>query len=179
PTQDPEPSQPSPRHAEYEPEPTADEEPEPRATEPEPDTSDQVREPATTFVTVEAMESPAHCTTAGGELEENSGDLIDFSMETSLLNYLPVMIILSAWNSHPPTLFCLHPCPRPSDPAAPPRLSAPSSPPSPVGPPARQLHRAPSLLLLRVPPVSSLAPPTFIAPLDSVDSGFCPPSGVL
>ncbi|KAL0168653.1 hypothetical protein M9458_036875 [Cirrhinus mrigala] len=88
PTQDPEPSQPSPRHAEYEPEPTADEEPEPRATEPEPDTSDQVREPATTFMTVEccveqerAMESPAHCTTAGGELEENSGDLIDFSME--------------------------------------------------------------------------------------------------
>ncbi|KAL0152357.1 hypothetical protein M9458_052080 [Cirrhinus mrigala] len=85
PTQDPEPSQPSPRHAEYEPEPTADEEPEPRATEPEPDTSDQVREPATTFMTVEccveqerAMESPAHCTTAGGELEENSGDLIDF-----------------------------------------------------------------------------------------------------
>ncbi|KAL0192294.1 hypothetical protein M9458_010590, partial [Cirrhinus mrigala] len=88
PTPDPEPSQPSPRHVEYEPEPTADEEPEPRATEPEPDTSDQVREPATTFVTVEccmeqerAMESPAHCTTAGGELEENSGDLIDFSME--------------------------------------------------------------------------------------------------
>ncbi|KAI2660342.1 RNA-directed DNA polymerase from mobile element jockey [Labeo rohita] len=88
PTQDPEPSQPSPRHAEYEPEPTADEEPEPRATEPEPDTSDQVREPDTTSAKVEccveqerAMESPAHCTTAGGELEQNSGDLIDFSME--------------------------------------------------------------------------------------------------
>ncbi|KAI2663202.1 Opioid growth factor receptor [Labeo rohita] len=88
PTPDPEPSQPSPQQAEFEPEPTADEEPEPKATEPEPDTSDQVREPATTFVTVEccveqerAMESPAHCTTAGGELEENSGDLIDFSME--------------------------------------------------------------------------------------------------
>ncbi|KAL0189499.1 hypothetical protein M9458_016598, partial [Cirrhinus mrigala] len=47
PTQDPEHSQPSPRHAEFEPEPTADEEPEPRATEqriatePEPNTSDQ------------------------------------------------------------------------------------------------------------------------------------------
>ncbi|KAL0190472.1 hypothetical protein M9458_013170, partial [Cirrhinus mrigala] len=75
PTQDPEPSQPSPRHVEYEPEPTADEEPEPRATEPEPDTSDQVREPATTFMTVEccveqerAMESPAQCTTAGAPL---------------------------------------------------------------------------------------------------------------
>ncbi|KAI2647082.1 Obscurin [Labeo rohita] len=78
----------------YEPEPTADEEPEPRvtepeiATEPEPYTSDQVREPATATATVEcnreqvrAMESPAHCTTAGGELENNSGDLIDFFSE--------------------------------------------------------------------------------------------------
>ncbi|KAI2662997.1 Opioid growth factor receptor [Labeo rohita] len=94
PTPDPEPSQPSPRHAEHEPEPTADDEPEPRATEqriatePEPYTSDQVREPATTTATVEccveqerAMESPAHCTTAGGELELNSGDLIDFFTE--------------------------------------------------------------------------------------------------
>ncbi|KAI2653819.1 Cell surface glycoprotein 1 [Labeo rohita] len=88
PTPDPEPSQPSPRQAELEPEPTADKEPEPRATEPEPDTSDQVREPDTTSAKVEccveqerAMESPAHCTTAGGELEQNSGDLIDFSME--------------------------------------------------------------------------------------------------
>ncbi|KAI2658676.1 Pappalysin-1 [Labeo rohita] len=94
PTPDPEPSQPSPRHAEHEPEPTADDEPEPRATEqritqePEPNTSDQVREPATTTATVEccveqerAMESPAHCTTAGGELELNSGDLMDFFTE--------------------------------------------------------------------------------------------------
>ncbi|KAI2662257.1 Cell surface glycoprotein [Labeo rohita] len=111
-----------------EPEPTADEEPEPRATEPEPDTSDQVREPATTFVTVEccveqerAMESPAHCTTAGGELEENSGDLIDFSMEVlendSLQKYLPVTLCMPVWNPHPPSLFCLcqrlsaHRCP--------------------------------------------------------------------
>ncbi|KAL0191964.1 hypothetical protein M9458_010260, partial [Cirrhinus mrigala] len=52
PTQDPEPSQPSPRHVEYEPEPTADKEPEPRATEPEPDTSDQVQEPDTTSAKV-------------------------------------------------------------------------------------------------------------------------------
>ncbi|KAL0198942.1 hypothetical protein M9458_007482 [Cirrhinus mrigala] len=94
PTQDPEPSQPASRHAEFEPEPTADDEPEPRATEPkiatepEPYTSDQVREPATATVTgecnmeqVRAMESPAHCTIAGGELENNSGDLIDFSTE--------------------------------------------------------------------------------------------------
>ncbi|KAI2668447.1 Titin [Labeo rohita] len=94
PTQDPEPSLPASRHAEFEPEPTADDEPEPRATEPEiatvpePYTSDQVREPATATTTgecnmeqVRAMESPAHCTTAGGELENNSGDLIDFSTE--------------------------------------------------------------------------------------------------
>ncbi|KAL0192237.1 hypothetical protein M9458_010533, partial [Cirrhinus mrigala] len=126
PTQDPEPSQPSPRHVEYEPEPTADKEPEPRATEPEPDTSDQVREPATTFMTVEccveqerAMESPAHCTTAGGELEENSGDLIDFSMEVlendsgDLIDFFTE---LSTCYDHPvclefpPTHFCLHPC---------------------------------------------------------------------
>ncbi|KAI2657512.1 Opioid growth factor receptor [Labeo rohita] len=82
PTQDPEPSQPAPRHAEFEPEPTADDEPEPRATElkiatePEPYTSDQCK-----MERVRAMESPAHCTTAGGELDDNSGDLIDFSTE--------------------------------------------------------------------------------------------------
>ncbi|KAI2658616.1 Zinc metalloprotease ZmpB [Labeo rohita] len=94
PTQDPEPSQPASRHAEFEPEPTADDEPEPRATEPEiatepePYTSKQVRELATATATgecnmeqVRAMESPAHCTTAGGQLENNSGDLIDFSTE--------------------------------------------------------------------------------------------------
>ncbi|KAI2650829.1 Translation initiation factor IF-2 [Labeo rohita] len=56
PTQDPEPSLPASQHAEFEPEPTADDEPEPRATEPkiatepEPYTSDQVREPATATV---------------------------------------------------------------------------------------------------------------------------------
>ncbi|KAI2661132.1 Cell surface glycoprotein 1 [Labeo rohita] len=83
PTQDPDPSQPAPRHAEFEPEPTADDEP-----EPEPYTSDQVRVPATTTTTgeckmeqVRTMESPAHCTTAGGELDNDSGDLIDFSTE--------------------------------------------------------------------------------------------------
>ncbi|KAL0176876.1 hypothetical protein M9458_029206, partial [Cirrhinus mrigala] len=62
---DPEPSQPPPRLAEPEPEPTADGEPEPKATEPsalgvtereiatepEPIESDQVREPATKNLT--------------------------------------------------------------------------------------------------------------------------------
>ncbi|KAI2648546.1 Collagen alpha-5(VI) chain [Labeo rohita] len=366
PTQDPELSQPSPRHAEYEPEPTADDKPEPRATEqriatePEPNTSDHVREPAKTTVKVEccveqerAMESPAHCTTAGGELELNSGDLIDFFTEVLETNsgdlidfstdiptchdlpvgmeFPPTPPLLSVWSPLSPDSPSAHPqpttcavgsprvCqlpsasgledpsspppasesrtpPRPSDPAAPPRLSTPSSPSSPIGPPAppgslvfpappwtlflrlrlvTPSHRLcgppppsgtafilcrsgsaadlwisayasvarasgsalalqnlgvaldlrlsvsasgssascsasvgrppgvvspsstmappsigstvghhgcglglPLLLLLRVPPVSSLAPPTFVAPLDSVDSGFCPPSGV-
>ncbi|KAI2644981.1 Titin [Labeo rohita] len=83
----------------FEPGPTTDDEPEPRvtepriATEPEPYSSDQVREPATATATVEcnveqemAMESPAHCTTAGGELEHNSGDLIDFFTEVLVHN---------------------------------------------------------------------------------------------
>ncbi|KAL0150683.1 hypothetical protein M9458_053987 [Cirrhinus mrigala] len=108
PTQDPEPSQPASRHAEFEPEPTADDEPEPRATEPkiatepEPYTSDQVREPATATVTgecnmeqVRAMESPAHCTIAG---ENNSGDLIDFFTEISTCHVIPACM------ESPPTL---------------------------------------------------------------------------
>ncbi|KAL0171352.1 hypothetical protein M9458_031663, partial [Cirrhinus mrigala] len=146
PTPDPEPSQPSPRHAEHEPEPTADDEPEPRATEqritqePEPNTSDQVREPATTTATVEccveqerAMESPAHCTTAGGELELNSGDLmdfftevlethsgdlIDFSTEIPTCHDLPVGMefpptppLLSVWSPLSPDSPSAHPQP--------------------------------------------------------------------
>ncbi|KAL0166035.1 hypothetical protein M9458_037879, partial [Cirrhinus mrigala] len=145
PTQDPEPSQPSPRHTEFEPEPTADDEPEPRATEqriatePEPNTSDQVREPATTTATVEccveqerAMESPAHCTTAGGELElnsgdlidftevldTNSGDLIDFSTEIPTCHDLPVGMefpptppLLSVWSPLSPDSPSAHPQP--------------------------------------------------------------------
>ncbi|KAI2645558.1 Opioid growth factor receptor [Labeo rohita] len=173
PTQDPEPSQPAPRHAEFEPEPTADDEPEPRATEskiatePEPYTSDQVREPATTTTTgeckmeqVRAMESPAHCTTAGGELEDNSGDLIDFSTEVlennsgDLIDFfteistchiipafhhlcsglaagLPASIGVRAGGSLSSASSF-----RVQNSAAPPRLSAPSSPSSPIGPPA-------------------------------------------
>ncbi|KAL0179776.1 hypothetical protein M9458_025218 [Cirrhinus mrigala] len=126
PTQDPEPSQPAPQHADYEPEPTADDEPEARATEskiatePEPYMSDQVREPATTTVTgeckmeqVRAMESPAHCTTAGGKLEENSGDLIDFSMEVlendsgDLIDFfteISICQVMPACMESPPTL---------------------------------------------------------------------------
>ncbi|KAL0168623.1 hypothetical protein M9458_036845, partial [Cirrhinus mrigala] len=95
PTLDPEPSQPSPRFVEREPEPTADGEPEPSVTEepspkgatelrialePEPVTSDQVREPATMYarkeVTVErkgAKEGPAHCISAEGELRLDLG----------------------------------------------------------------------------------------------------------
>ncbi|KAI2658485.1 Opioid growth factor receptor [Labeo rohita] len=176
PTPDPESSQPSPRHAEYEPEPTADEEPEPRTTEPEPDTSDQVREPDTTSAKVEccveqerAMESPAHCTTAGGELEQDSGDLIDFFTELSTcydhppttcavgsprVCQLPSASWLEDPSAPPPASESRTP-PRPSDPAAPPRLSAPSSPPSPVGPPA-----PPGSLVPPAPPWSVVIPPS-------------------
>ncbi|KAL0193309.1 hypothetical protein M9458_011605, partial [Cirrhinus mrigala] len=95
PTLDPEPSQPSPRFAEHEPEPTVDGEPEPGATnesspsgatvlriapEPEPITSDQMREQASLYATVEVPveregteESPAHCTSAEGELKQDLG----------------------------------------------------------------------------------------------------------
>ncbi|KAL0156874.1 hypothetical protein M9458_048120, partial [Cirrhinus mrigala] len=111
PTLDPEPSQPSPRFTKHEPEPTADGEPEPSATyepspkgatvlriapEPEPITSDQVREPATSHATVEvtveregAEGSPAHCTIAKGERKLDRGlwyfeqDLIDFNEDIS------------------------------------------------------------------------------------------------
>ncbi|KAL0150955.1 hypothetical protein M9458_053742 [Cirrhinus mrigala] len=198
PTQDPEPSQPASRHAEFEPEPTADDEPEPRATEPkiatepEPYTSDQVREPATATVTgecnmeqVRAMESPAHCTTAGGELENNSGDLIDFSTEVlennsgDLIDFfteistchvipglgspwvcqLPSASGLEDPSSPPPASESRTP-PRPSDPAAPPRLSAPSSPSSPIGPPAPL-----GSLVFPAPPWSVVVPPS---PQDSV-----------
>ncbi|KAL0162611.1 hypothetical protein M9458_042007, partial [Cirrhinus mrigala] len=85
------------------PKPTADGEPEPAVViepstsgtaelmitvEPEPQVSDQVREPtarAMVEIVVEiagAKESPAHCTTAGGEHKLDSGDLIDFHLET-------------------------------------------------------------------------------------------------
>ncbi|KAI2647960.1 Myosin-1 [Labeo rohita] len=86
---DPEPSQPSPRFAEHEPEPTVDGEPEPSVTdepspsgatelriaqEPEPILSHHVREPATEPMTVNvpdgregAGDSTAHCTAAEGE----------------------------------------------------------------------------------------------------------------
>ncbi|KAI2643082.1 Levansucrase [Labeo rohita] len=238
------------------------------------------------------MESPAHCTTAGGELEHNSGDLIDFSTEVlehnsgdlidiftelstcydqpACLEFPPTLPLLpmltSVWSPLSPDSPSAHPqsstcavgsqrvCqfpsvsgledpsspppasesrtpPRPFDPAAPPRLSAHSSPSSPVGPPAPPgslvfpappwsvgvaldlrlsvsasgssasgpasvgwppgvvspsstmappsvgstvgHHHGcglglPLLLLLRVPPVSSLAPPTFVTPLDNV-----------
>ncbi|KAI2668955.1 Accumulation-associated protein [Labeo rohita] len=181
PTQDPEPSQPAPRHAEFEPEPTADDEPEPRATElkiatePEPYTSDQVREPATSTVTgecnmeqVRAMESPAHCTTAGGELEENSGDLIDFSMEVlendsgDLIDFfteISTCHVMHACMESPPTL-----------PLLPMSTSVCSS--LPIGPPA-----PPGSLVFPAPPWSVVVPPS---PQDSVPPAaprhFVPPA---
>ncbi len=105
PTRDLEPGQSPPRSAEL-PEPTADREPEPAAVaepspsgatelpivpEPEPQVSDQVREPtirATVETAVEiagAMERPAHCTTTEGEHKLDLGDLIDFQSDTLVL----------------------------------------------------------------------------------------------
>ncbi|KAL0195364.1 hypothetical protein M9458_008936, partial [Cirrhinus mrigala] len=99
PTSDPEPSPPSTRFVELQPEPTTDEGPQPIAThqpaqegatelgialEPEShQSSDQVQKPSTSLapvvVTVErevAEKSPAHCTT-GGEQTQDSGDYVD------------------------------------------------------------------------------------------------------
>ncbi|KAL0163604.1 hypothetical protein M9458_039357, partial [Cirrhinus mrigala] len=237
---DPEPSQPPPRLAEPEPEPTADREPELKATEPspkgatalwiatdpEPSLFDQVREPALWNATANdsveregAVESTAHCTAAEGEKCLDLGqlnmelDLIDFTKDIEM--ELPACHELSACLDFPPTLPLLSPpiisaasvppplspdspsahtqpticavgspqvCqspsaswledpsspppasesqtrPRPSDPAASPRLSAPSSPPSPVGPPA-----PPGSI---VPPSSALPPP-WLLPLSAI-----------
>ncbi|KAI2664008.1 Cell surface glycoprotein 1 [Labeo rohita] len=214
PTQDPEPSQPAPRHAEFEPEPTADDEPEPRATEPEiatepePYTSDQVREPATATVTgeckmeqVRAMASPAHCTTAGGELENNSGDLIDFFTELSTcydqpacLEFPPTLPLLPMSTSvcsplspdspsaHPQSSTCAVGSPRvcqlPSasgleDPSSPPPASESRTPPRPSDPAAPPRLSAPSS---PSSPVGPPAPPgslVFPAPPWSV---IVPPS---
>ncbi|KAL0160077.1 hypothetical protein M9458_043802, partial [Cirrhinus mrigala] len=95
PTLDPEPSQPSPRFAEHEPEPTVDGEPEPSTTdEPLPNGATVLRihhiRPGARagYVTVEregAEESPAQCTIAKGERKLDLGlwyfeqDFIDFN----------------------------------------------------------------------------------------------------
>ncbi|KAL0190994.1 hypothetical protein M9458_013692 [Cirrhinus mrigala] len=214
PTQDPEPSQPAPRHAEFEPEPTADDEPEPRvtelkiATEPEPYTSDQVREPATSTVTgecnmeqVRAMESPAHCTTAGGELDDNSGDLIDFFSEVSICSDLPVcmefpptlpLLPMSTYvcsplspdspSAHPQPTTCAVGSPRvcqlPSasgleDPSSPPPASESRTPPRPSDPAAPPRLSAPSS---PPSPVGPPAPPGSLVPPAPPWSVVVPPS---
>ncbi len=87
------------------PEPTADREPEPAAVvepsgaterlivpEPEPQVSDQVREPTvqakvkTAVEIAGAMERPAHGTTTGGEHKLDLGDLIDFHLDTLIIH---------------------------------------------------------------------------------------------
>ncbi|KAI2645567.1 Filamentous hemagglutinin [Labeo rohita] len=105
-TPDPEPSQSQPRHAEHEPEPTADgsnatsatQEPSPIrateraiATELEEFASDQVREPATEPATMDvpdgcegAEDSTAHCTTAEGEQRLDLGLIF---LEQNLSNF--------------------------------------------------------------------------------------------
>ncbi|KAL0170706.1 hypothetical protein M9458_035302, partial [Cirrhinus mrigala] len=143
PTPDPVPSPTSPRSAERQPKHTVDGEPKPSTTdkpslriapEPEPITSDQVREPATSHGTEEvsvereeAEEGPAHCTSAEGEqkLELGQMDLINFdediyadmppfippSSELSVYHEAAVRPELSARLDFPPTLPLLpHPC---------------------------------------------------------------------
>ncbi len=138
PTRDPEPSQLPPRSAEL-PEPTADGEPEPATVvepspsgatelpivpEPEPQVSDQVREPTvqamvdTAVEIAGAMESPAHGTTAGGEHKLDLGDLIDFHSDTLVIHPSSE---LYAWEYIPPNL----PLPPPLIDLAP--VSTPSS----------------------------------------------------
>ncbi|KAI2646012.1 Obscurin [Labeo rohita] len=155
-TPDPEPSQPPPRHAEHEPEPepTADgshatsvtQEPSPIgateqavATELEEFASDQVREPATIPATVvvsaereSAENSITHCTTTEGEQDLELGE---FKMDAPQLTICavgsprvcqsPSVSWLEDPSSSPPASESWTP-PWPSDPAAPPRLSAPS-----------------------------------------------------
>ncbi|KAL0173212.1 hypothetical protein M9458_033523, partial [Cirrhinus mrigala] len=120
----PEPSQPTPRLAEPEPEPTADREPEPRvteaspmgvtareiSTEPEPIDSDQVQEPATMPATVDvpvgregAEDSTAHCT-AEGERRLDLGHLNDIYVELPAYPEQSVCLELSACLDFPPTL---------------------------------------------------------------------------
>ncbi|XP_050960624.1 proline-rich protein 12 [Labeo rohita] len=189
PTQDPEPSLPAYRHTEFEPEPTADDEPEPRATEPEiatepePYTSDQVREPATATVTgecnmeqVRAMESPAHCTIAGGELENNSEDLIDTSTEVlennsgDLIDFfteISTCHVIPACMEFPPTLPLL---PMSTS------VCSPLSPDSPSAHPQPTACAVGSPWVCQLPSVSRLeAPPRLSAP-SSPSSPIGPPA---
>ncbi len=122
PTLDPEPSQLPPHGAEL-PEPTTDGEPEPAAVveplpsgateltialEPEPQVSDQVREPTaqarmdTAVEIAGAMESPAQGTTAEGELTLDSGLLID--LYTEILFTQPSSELSDCKISHPTSL---------------------------------------------------------------------------
>ncbi|KAL1260039.1 hypothetical protein QQF64_007866 [Cirrhinus molitorella] len=168
-TPDPEPSQPPPSCAEL-PEPTADGEPEPAAVEsspsgaiertttqePEPETSDQVREPATVEI-AGAMESPAHTATAEAPLALSPED-----------------------PSSPSPASDPRTPPGPSDPAAAPWHLAPSSPPSPVDPPAPPgslVPTAPPRSVVTLPsPLDSTPPaaPRRSVPPARLDSSFPP-----
>ncbi|KAI2647234.1 Opioid growth factor receptor [Labeo rohita] len=127
-TPDPEPSQPSPRHAEHAHEPTVGGKPEPRATElpiameselHEP--SDQVPEPAivtaTVGISVEheyAEDSITHCTTAEGELNLDLGLNVtnyeqDLKISEDVVIKPPAHHELSVCVNFPPTLPQLTP----------------------------------------------------------------------
>ncbi|KAI2654718.1 Accumulation-associated protein [Labeo rohita] len=172
PSPDPEPSQPSCQFTEHKPELTTD-------GETEPITSDQVREPSTSHATVKvtveregAEESPAHCTIAESERKLNPGlwyfeqDLIDFNEGIYTLTLSPPSVRWAwrssasfhrrcGWRIPLPPASGSWTASRPSDPAAPPRLLASSSPPWPIGPPA-----SPGSLVPLAPPWSVIDPPS-------------------
>ncbi|KAL0199245.1 hypothetical protein M9458_007785, partial [Cirrhinus mrigala] len=180
---DPEPSQSPPRPAEYQPEPTDDGELQPATTsmpsrkgateqlittEPElHEPSDQVCEPATTTTTgeckmeqVRAMESSAHCTTAGSELEIDSGNLIDFSTEAlennsgDLIDFfteISTCHVIPAWMESPPTLPLL---PMSTS------VCAPLSPDSPSAHPQSSTCAVGSPRVCQLPSASGLEDPS-------------------
>ncbi|KAL0165522.1 hypothetical protein M9458_037366 [Cirrhinus mrigala] len=161
PTLDPEPRQLSPQFMEHEPEPTATDEPSPNG--PDPITSNQVQEPATSLameeVSVEhedAKEGPAHCTYAEGELKLELGqmDLINFDediyadmpplLPPSKLSYDPEPSVcpdLSACLDFPPTLPLL------------PHTLIPASATPPLSPDSPSAHPQPTICAVGSPRV--------------------------
>ncbi|KAL0195833.1 hypothetical protein M9458_009405, partial [Cirrhinus mrigala] len=132
------------------------------ALEPEPITSDRVREPATTYATVDvtaehegAKDSPTHSTSAEGELKPELGlqdgelDLIDFHSE--IYADMPLLLAPS------PELSI---CPEPSTfglfPPTPPLLPSPvfrASAPPPLSPDSPSAHPQPTICAVASPRV--------------------------
>ncbi|KAL0172967.1 hypothetical protein M9458_033278 [Cirrhinus mrigala] len=198
PTLDPEPSPASPRFTDGEPETSATNEPLPSgvtvlriAPEPELITSDQLREPASSYVTVEVTVDPAHCTSTEGEQTQDSED---FNYNEDIYADMPPPILPSSELSidpepsvcpdlsacldfYPPSLFCLihsslpHPTAHPQ-----PTICVVGLPwvcqfPSaswledPSSPSPASDPAAPPRLLSPLSPIGQLAPPGSLVPL--------------